>query len=196
MTDQELAFQDIYLRQYDQSEPEIIGYILPHLTFQYIKKGGFYLSFGDIQTGMGYVSQGLLRRYYINENGNQITTGFTKEDEYVTDYPAFIRQRPTRFSIQALEPAIIINLPYEIIQECYRRFKNSEMQGRLIAENVLTILNNRVEGFLFNTAEERYLQFIEDHKDLMNRISLTHLASFLGIERQSLSRIRKKLSEK
>ena len=196
MTDQELAFQEIYLQQYKDSEPAVRDYILPHLTFQYIKKSGFYLSYGDIQTEMGYVSEGLLRRYYINDKGNQITTGFTKEDEYITDYPAFIRQRPTRLYIQALEPTIIINLPYEIIQECYRRFKNSEMQGRLIAENVLTILNNRVEGFLFNTAEERYLQFLENHKDLMNRISLTHLASFLGIERQSLSRIRKKLSEK
>ena len=69
------------------------------------------------------------------------------------------------------------------------------MQGRLIAENVLTILNDRVESFLFNTAEERYLKFISENPDLIQRVSLTHLASFLGIERQSLSRIRSKLAK-
>ena len=68
MTDQELAFQEIYLQQYKDSEPAVRDYILPHLTFQYIKKSGFYLSYGDIQTEMGYVSEGLLRRYYINDN--------------------------------------------------------------------------------------------------------------------------------
>ena len=79
--------------------------------------------------------------------------------------------------------------------ESYKRFKNSEMQGRLIAEMVLTILNDRVESFLFNTAEERYLKFINENPDLIQRISLTDLSSFLGVERQSLSRIRRKLAK-
>ena len=70
------------------------------------------------------------------------------------------------------------------------------MQGRYIAENVLTILSDRVESFLFNTAEERYLKFINENPELIQRISLTHLSSFLGIERQSLSRIRSKISKK
>ena len=78
----------------------------------------------------------------------------------------------------------------------YDKFKNSEMQGRLIAEKVLTILNDRVESFLFNTAEERYLSFMHENPDLIQRISLTHLSSFLGIERQSLSRIRSRIATK
>ena len=142
---------------------------------------------------MGFICSGLIRRFYINEKGNQITTGFTKENEYITDYPAFIRQRASKYYLQCLEPTTIVNLPYKIIEECYSKFRNSEMQGRLIAENVLTILNDRVESFLFNTAEERYLKFISENPDFIQRVSLTHLASFLGIERQSLSRIRNKL---
>ena len=144
---------------------------------------------------MGFICSGLIRRFYINEKGNQITTGFTKENEYITDYPAFIRQRASKYYLQCLEPTTIVNLPYKTIQDCYNKFRNSEMQGRLIAENVLTILNDRVESFLFNTAEERYLKFISENPDLIQRVSLTHLASFLGIERQSLSRIRSKLAK-
>mgnify|MGYP001796864555 FL=1 len=62
-------------------------------------------------------------------------------------------------------------------------------------ERALTILNDRVENFLFNTPEERYVKFRTEQPDLMERVSLTHLASFLGVERQSLSRIRKRLSQ-
>ncbi|MBL3658843.1 Crp/Fnr family transcriptional regulator [Fulvivirga sediminis] len=187
---------DSYLKQFGHLSDEIISFLRPHLSMETRPKGAFYLQKGEVQAHMGYVNSGLLRRYYINEKGNEITTGFIKEREYVTDYPAFIRQQPTKYFMQCLEPCIIINLPYEIIQESYSRFKSSEMQGRLIAEMVLTILSDRVESFLFNTAEERYLAFLSDNEDLMNRVSLTHLASFLGIERQSLSRIRKRITQK
>ena len=145
---------------------------------------------------MGYVCEGLLRRYYINEKGNKITTGFVKENEYATDYPAFIRQKPTKYYMECLEPSVIIKLSYQDIQEGYKKFKNNEMYGRLIAEHVLTVQTDRVESFLFENAEQRYLNFIDDNPDIINRISLTHLASYLGIERQSLSRIRKKIAKK
>ncbi|MCV9389169.1 Crp/Fnr family transcriptional regulator [Reichenbachiella ulvae] len=196
MTQQQEEYLEDYLKQYSHSSQEELDYIRPHLSFQELKKGEFYLQRGETQTQMGFVSFGLLRRYYVNEKANEITTGFVKENEFVTDYPAFIRQIPSNQNLQCLEPTLIINLPYSIIQECYDKFKNSERNGRLIAEKVLTILSDRVEGFLFNTAEERYLQFLKDHPDLMNRVSLTHLSSFLGIERQSLSRIRKNLTQR
>ncbi len=98
--------------------------------------------------------------------------------------------------MECLEPCIIIALKYKDIQEGYDKFKSNERYGRLIAEKVLTIQTDRVESFLFETAEERYLNFIKDHPGLINRISLTHLSSYLGIERQSLSRIRSKIAKK
>lgn len=184
-----------YLDQYNYSDTEEIDFLRPHLTFQNMKKGDFFIKRGEIQKHMGFACFGLLRRFYINEKANEITTGFIQENEFITDYPAFIRQIPTKQNLQCLEDTLVINLPFDIIQEAYGKFKDSETKGRLIAEKVLSILNDRVENFLFHTAEERYLQFLSEKPDLMNRISLTHLSSFLGIERQSLSRIRKKISQ-
>ncbi|WP_142455399.1 Crp/Fnr family transcriptional regulator [Gracilimonas mengyeensis] len=196
MKNKQEAYYQAYLKQFQHSTPEELAFIRTKLSLQEMDKGDYYLESGGVQTHMSFVCSGLLRRFYINEKGSEITTGFTKEREFVTDYPAFIRQKPTKYYIQCLEPCILVNQSYESIQESYRKFKNSEMQGRLIAEKVLTILSDRVEGFLFNTAEERYLQFLEENEDLMNRISLTHLSSFLGIERQSLSRIRKRIAQR
>lgn len=187
---------DLYLEHLSHATEGEKKFIKEHLTVRTYNKGDYFLKFGEVQSDMGYVCEGLIRRFYINEKGNKITTGFTKELEYVTDYPSFIRQIPSKYYFQCLEHTTIVHLPYSTIIESYKKFKNSEMQGRLIAEKVLTILNDRVESFLFNTAEERYLKFINENPDLIQRVSLTHLSSFLGIERQSLSRIRKKISRK
>ena len=164
------------------------------LKIKKLNKGDFFVESGTIQKELGFVVEGLLRRFYINDKGSDITTGFIKEYEYVTDYPAFINQKPTKNFLQCLEPSVVVAISYEGIQTSYQQFKNGQLYGRLMAEKVLTLYNDRIEGFLFLTAEERYLKFISEYPDLMNRVSLTHLSSFLGIERQSLSRIRKRIA--
>lgn len=185
-----------YLKLFPDLNSEEITFIKSYLTIGSYAKKEFLFKSGKIQKEIGFVCEGLLRRYYINDKGNKITTGFINENKYATDYPAFIRQQPSKYYIECLEPSIIIKLPYEKIQEGYGKFKTSEMYGRLIAEYVLTVQTERVESFLFETAEERYLNFTDQNPDLVNRISLTHLASHLGIERQSLSRIRSKIAKK
>ena len=88
----------------------------------------------------------------------------------------------------------MVNLSYHHIQQGYDRLPNLERYGRLIAEEVLMSQQKRIESFLFDNAETRYLDFVRENPDLFNRISLSHLSSYLGIERQSLTRIRKKLT--
>jgi len=189
-------YLESYLQLFPNLSPEGLELFRSQLTIKEYPQKDFFFKFGEVQTTMGFVCKGLLRRYYINEKGKTITTGFVKENEYATDYPAFIRQKPTKYYMECLEPCIIIALKYKDIQEGYDKFKSNERYGRLIAEEVLTIQTDRVESFLFESAEERYLNFIKDHPGLINRISLTHLSSYLGIERQSLSRIRSKIAKK
>lgn len=185
-----------YIELFPDLNSEEVAFLKSYLTIEEYSKKNFLFKSGEVQKEIGFICKGLLRRYYINEKGNKITTGFINENKYATDYPAFIRQIPSKYFIECLEPSIIIKLPYDKIQEGYDKFKRSEMYGRLIAEYVLTVQTDRVESFLFKNAEERYLDFIQQNKDIINRISLSHLASYLGIERQSLSRIRSKLTKK
>jgi len=189
-------YLESYLKMFSHLSPEELQLFRSQLTLKEYKQKDFFFEFGEVQTAMGFVCEGLLRRYYINEKGKTITTGFVKENEYAADYPAFIRQKPTKYCMECLEPCVIIELAYKDIQEGYDKFKSNERYGRLIAEEVLTIQTDRVESFLFESTEERYLNFIKDNPGLINRISLTHLSSYLGIERQSLSRIRSKIAKK
>ena len=189
-------YQESFLKLFVHLDPEEIEFVRSQLTFSEYKKNDFLFEAGQVQKEMGFVCKGLLRRFFIDKKGKKITTAFISENRYATDYPAFIMQKPSKYFIEALEPCVIIKLSYEGIQSGYKKYKNSEMYGRLIAEEVLTTQHERIESFLFQTAEERYLSFISQNKNLINRISLSHLCSYLGIERQSLSRIRKRLARK
>jgi CRP/FNR family transcriptional regulator len=189
-----------YLDSYKKITPDLtheeLTFIEERVSVSELKNKSFYLKSGDIQNEMSFLFQGLLRSFYIDEKGNQITIQFIKENDYISDYSAFITQTPTKFYIQCLEPCILVNISYLTIQEAYSKYKNFENYGRKIAEIILTNRQTRIESFLFEDAEKRYINFIKQNSNLLNRISITHLCSYLGIERQSLSRIRKKLNAK
>lgn len=164
------------------------------LTTKELKKKDFFLEAGKVQKLLGFIVAGLVRSFYIDDHGNEITVGFYAEGQYATHYHAFIVRQPSRYFIQCLEPTVFVCLSFEDLQWVYGQSSQFERYGRLIAEEVLKGQQARIESFIFQTAEERYLHFIRDKKSLFNRISLSHLCSYLGIERQSLTRIRQKIA--
>lgn len=164
------------------------------LVVKELKKKEFFLHSGKIQKVLGFVTKGLIRSFYIDRNGNEITVGFYSEGDYATHYPAFITRQPSLYFIQCLEPTSFVCFSYEDQQSIYQQFPSFERYGRLVAEGYLKKQQSRIESFIFQTAEERYIDFVKHYPTLFNRISLSHLSSFLGIERQTLTRIRHKLA--
>ncbi len=172
-----------------------LEFIKPHLEFNTLEKGEYYLKRGQIQKKLGFVVNGLLRQYYIDLNGKEITVNFTSENNFSTDYNSFVQQISSNYNIRCLEKTTFIEIDYKHIQEGYSTYKNYERFGRLVAEKILIQRQKRIESLLFDSAEIRYKNFIKKHSNLFNRISLSHLSTYLGVERQSLSRIRKNISE-
>lgn len=164
------------------------------LTIRELKRKDLFVQSGKLQHSLGFVANGLVRSFYIDHNGNEITVGFYNEGYYATHYPAFITRTPSQYTIQCLEPTTFVCLSYDDIQKMYLQFPVFERYGRLVAEEILKQQQARIESFIFQTAEERYLEFIKYYPALFNRISLSHLCSYLGIERQTLTRIRQKLA--
>lgn len=154
----------------------------------------FFMEADKPNQRIGFLTKGLIRGYYRNQAGEEITTRFSTENNWVTDYPSLLMGKPSRYYFQCLEPTTLITISYQHIQQGYDQFTGFERNGRLIAEAVLRQQQRRIESFQFDSAEQRYLDFVQENPGLFNRVSLTHLSSYLGIERQSLSRIRKKIA--
>ena len=174
---------------------EELEYFRSGLSITELQPKHFYIHANALQHEIGFVYQGLLRAFYVDEKGNEITVNFVRENRYATHYTAFISRTPSKYYFQCIEPTILVNLSYDHIQAGYDKYPNIERYGRLVAEAVLKFQQKRIESFLFETAEQRYLDFIHENPDLFNRVSLSHLSSFLGMERQTLTRIRQKLAK-
>lgn len=190
--------KEIYLKAVQAICPEVIDKNLAQFTsglsFAQLNKKELFLQAGKVQRSIGFIVQGLVRSFYANDKGEEITVGFYAENDYATHYAAFLKQQPSLYSIQCLEPTSFALLSFQDLQRMYGESPVFERYGRLVAEEILKRQQARIESFIFQTAEQRYLDFVDNHPALFNRISLSHLSSFLGIERQSLTRIRQKLA--
>jgi len=164
---------DTYLNSVKSLCPRLSGEELEYfkigLKITKLQPKHFFIHANSLQQEIGYVYTGLLRAFYVDENGNEITVNFITENRYATHYSAFISKTPSKYYFQCLEPTILVTLSFEHIQSGYEKYSNIERYGRLVAESVLKFQHNR--------------------------ISLSHLSSFLGIERQTLTRIRQKLAK-
>lgn len=160
---------------------------------RYYKKGDFYLEEGQICKQVGFVAEGLFR-YYINQDGEEKTYAFSQENNYVCNYESFLSQSPSSKIIHALEDCAVLVISHENLQLFYSNISQGERFGRIAIEAVFLELLENLTSFYTETPELRYERFVKKHTDLQQRISQYHIASFIGVKPQSLSRIRKRIS--
>ena len=164
----------------------------PKLKTTILAKNEFWLLEGYVCKEIGFIESGLFRQFYIQE-GKEINIHFHFENDFLVSYQSFLKQEPSRYYIEALEDAEIITFNYQCLKDIYARSHTWERFGRIMAETSYMMATQRTESFLFMTGEQRYLQLLEQHPHIFNRLPLYHIASYLGIERESLSRLRKKI---
>jgi len=172
------------------AERDVVGSLSKEKTY---KKGEFFLEEGRICKQVGYVVKGLMR-YYINHDGEEKTYDFSQENNYVCNYESFIPQEPSSKVIQALEDTDLLVISHTDLQLLYANVREGERFGRIAIEAVFLKLLQDLSSFYTETPEERYERFLKNHADLQQRISQYHVASYVGVKPQSLSRIRKRIS--
>lgn len=165
----------------------------PYLQTKTYKAKEYFLTEGKICHEIGFINKGCFRTYYLSD-GKEINTHFAFENEFVTDYDSFLQEKPSKYFIQTLEDAEIVTFNLPALQNAYNQSQNWERLGRMIAEQSYKLTTERVESFLFLDGEQRYLDLLKNQAHLFDRIPLYHIASYIGLERESLSRLRKKIA--
>ena len=188
----------IYLKHIKQVCPELTDEVLAKfskkLTVTCLVKNDIYITSGQIQKQGGYLVKGLIRAFHTDDFANEKNIYFIPENEYTFHYASFMDKKPSPLTFQCLEPSIVVNFPMEHFHTAYAQIPKFEKYGRLIVETKLKIQQKRLESLLFQNAEQRYLDFVNQYPQLFKRINVSQLCSYLGVERQTLTRIRKKLS--
>ena len=182
-----------YISQFPHYRPEILDDVLPYLSKKSIESGDFFLKQGKTCRNIAFIEKGLMRLYYLKD-GKEVTTCFCKENTITCAYKSLITNTPSDISIQAIEPTDLIVFSYESLQNLYYKELFWQQVGRIAGENefINTECHNRFISDL--SAGERYQEVLENESDLLQRVSLNHLASYLQVAPETLSRIRKKIS--
>jgi CRP-like cAMP-binding protein len=161
------------------------------------QKGEFYNEHRNICKNLGFITKGVFRSYIIDEKtGEEKNVFLYSTNGFVVSFKSFINQTPCDYYTQAMTDASVIFINIIDLQLLYQRSHQWEKFGRLLAQEAFNVTMTRIEGFMFKTPEERYLDLIQQHPDIFNSVPLYHISSYLGIQGPSLSRIRKRISGK
>ncbi|WP_330443054.1 Crp/Fnr family transcriptional regulator [Flavobacterium sp. C4GT6] len=160
------------------------------LTFKTFQKGDTLIKEGEYEYYIYFLEKGATRNYFLKE-GKEFTVAFHFSGEFVTAFYSLITGTPSVVTIEFLEDSKVIVIPYRDLEVFYQKSFHGATVGRKMAEMQYAHRLEKEMDLLSLTAEERYVRLLERNPELVAAISVKHLSSFLGIQPESLSRIRK-----
>ncbi len=189
---QELLFE--FISKYVELTEDEKNAIVSLGIFRSIKKGTTLLKEGQ-QSNEGYfVLKGCIRIFYIID-GEEKTTAFYTEMEDMTPH-CVINKAPSQYYISCVEDSIITVSNPEMEVEIFSKFPKFESLCRVLSEELLAKQQINFDEFKTSSPEQRYLNLLQKRPDLIQRVPLHQLASYLGMKPESFSRIRKRLLQK
>ena len=163
------------------------------LTHRSYLKNQFVVQQGDICKNSCFILSGCTKTFYTDEEGQEHIIMFSIEDWWTSDMGSFITQTPADYNIQCLENTELIQFNYDIIEDLYIEIPKLERFFRKIIERALVSSQKRIIGGFSLNAKERYLAFKESYPKMEQRIPQYMIASYLGITKEFLSKIKSQL---
>lgn len=161
-----------------------------------IRKRQYLLNAGDVCQYITFVEKGLLRSFMTDDDGRESVVQFASEGRWISDMESFFSGKDGVYNIEAIEDSEVLNLPRHAMNEMMDKLPAMERYFRLLMQNNIVALQRRVVAYMSLSAEEKYLKLMEIYPEVINRAPQQHIASYLGITPETLSRIRKQVSQR
>ena len=156
------------------------------------QKGDIIISQDKVCDQLFFIKKGFLRGFNYH-NGKEITSWFGFENDLATSIYSFVSRKPGYENIEAIENSILCIITYDDLNDIYRKYPEFNYVGRLLTEKYYINLMERTLCLQFQSAKENYEQLVLNQPYILQRASLGHIASYLGISQETLSRIRTKI---
>ena len=153
------------------------------------KKGAIILPEGVISQNLLIVGQGMVRQFYY-KNKKDVTEHFSYEGCIVICIESTLKQEPTRLIVEALEDCVLYEVPYNKLMALTEMSWELNMFYRKILEYSLIVSQVKADAWRFETAHERYQRLMRTHPEVVKRAPLAHIASYLLMTPETLSRVR------
>ena len=164
-------------------------YILSHFTTKKYKKHQFVIQEGDLVQNDYFVVKGLLKAYYVSKEGKEHIMQFAWEDWWVTDYQAYFSQTNATLNIDCIEEVELLCLSLHNRDKICADLHKMEHFFRRKSNAGYVALQRRILSLLKSSVTERYEQLLNQYPKLFQRVPKTLIASYLGVSRETLSRL-------
>ncbi|WNJ17019.1 Crp/Fnr family transcriptional regulator [Pontibacter sp. G13] len=159
-----------------------------------LPKGTRIIEEGKTSTKSYFLERGIVRCYLIDRNGEEITTRFYSAPDFLNDYQSFFKQKPSEEYYETLTDCEAMTIDLETVQYCFHNIPEFREWGRMLLTMNYVHMYQTMVSFHKFSAQERYLELLKAHPEIVREVPLKYIASYLGITKHSLSRIRKEIS--
>jgi CRP/FNR family transcriptional regulator, anaerobic regulatory protein len=173
--------------------PDELAMALDMCKMQHLKKGELLTQIGEIENKVVFIVDGVTRSFFY-KNEKEISLDFHFSGDFVNVYESFIDQVPAGHAIEALTDLLLMVMSHHDLQTLYATKPKFELVGRVLVEEQFKKSSERVKNLLSLSATEYYYKLLTAQPKLINNIPLKHLASYLNVTPESLSRVRKSIS--
>ncbi|MBQ4820927.1 Crp/Fnr family transcriptional regulator [Aquimarina sp. MMG016] len=160
-----------------------------------LNKGTTILKSDDIVMDQYFVYEGCLRAYFLDSSAKEHTIQFAIKDWWISDYTAFFTNSKAIMTIECIQDAILYRISKKDMENLYDKVPQLETFFRKKMEKAFASFQKRILANLAQSAKERYLSFIHSYPNIERNVKNYHIASYLGITTESLSRIRKEIAQ-
>jgi len=161
-----------------------------------LRKRQYLLQEGEPCKYLAFVEKGILRSYNVDNKGVEHIIHFAMEGWWMGDIYSFLSGEPSGYNIDAIEDAELLMITLDGFEQMMVKVPRMERYFRILFQNNIISKERRLISSISYSAEEKYLRLAESSPELLQRIPLNLVASYLGITPETLSRIRKKLAQK
>lgn len=182
-----------YLRSYRMLSEAGLEQLLTHFSYAEISNAAYYAMAGKSCNMLGFVLDGIFRVFHLSDEGSESTRHFIIEEQFVTDIDSFLYNKPCASTIQAILPARVLQINKHAFTRAMAEIPGlADLLNKLVTQELIKKLTHR-SPLVNEDATTRYLNFMQEHREVLRRVPLSYIASYLGITPQSLSRIRASL---
>jgi CRP-like cAMP-binding protein len=190
----ELFFQSLNEKvSFTVEEQEIIKTFLKPKK---LRKKQYLLQEGDVCKVIAFVEKGVLRAYSVDENGDEHIIQFALEGWVISDLYSFLTMEPATYNIDALEDAELVLISKLAHEELLKTFPKYETFTRLQITGAYLAMQRRLTSIIGSSVEERYAYFTSLYPNIVQRVPQHMIASYMGLTPETLSRIRRRISNK
>jgi len=164
-------------------------YYSSELKVKNYKKKEILLKPEKICKNIFYINKGLLRIFFIDKGGAESTFYFSQENDFAVDYESFLNNTPSNYTIEAMEDTRVVQMPYNMVVDGYKKLRYGEKLGRLLAEKYFIIFSKKIQNIYTKTPYERYKLMNKQFPKINQRVPQHYIASYLNISSVHLSRL-------